>query len=123
LATEPPFAKQGGLGWPVFRAVESADKIGQMPGRFCVYIMANEARTLYVGVTSQLTARVVQHKLGAGSGFTARYGLSKLVYREELPDAAAAIAREKQIKGWNRARKIALVESMNPTWEDLAGEL
>ena len=85
-----------------------------------VYIMANPSRTNYVGVTGDLAHRVQQHKSGAIPGFTARYGLKRLVYFESTRDVKAAIAREKQIKGWLRAKKVALIESMNPEWRDLS---
>src|SRR5687767_3264296 len=84
--------------------------------------MANAARTLYVGVTNDPIARVLQHKSGMGSAFTARYGLAKLVYLEEAGEPYDAIAREKQVKGWVRRRKLALIESLNPEWIDLAAD-
>ena len=87
---------------------------------YCVYIMANVARTLYVGVTSNLEVRVWQHKEKVYQGFTSKYGLDQLVYYEEYPEVAAAIAREKQLKGWLRAKKVALVGGMNPGWVDLS---
>ncbi|MDP9351887.1 MAG: GIY-YIG nuclease family protein [Chloroflexota bacterium] len=88
--------------------------------RYYVYIMANVARTLYTGVTSALELRVYQHKHRLVSGFTSKYTLDRLVYFEEGGDILAAIAREKQIKGWTRAKKIALIESLNPDWKDLS---
>jgi putative endonuclease len=89
--------------------------------QFHVYIMTNAPRgTLYVGVTSALERRVAQHKSKQSSGFTRRYNLTMLVYAEPADDAMSAIAREKQIKGLSRARKIALIEGENPAWEDLA---
>ena len=87
-----------------------------------VYIMAGKSRTLYVGVTSDLVRRVHEHKTKVAPGFTSRYNISRLVFFEETTDVNAAIAREKQIKGWLRCRKIALIEEHNPTWEDLAAE-
>ena len=88
-----------------------------MPSKsYCVYIMTNPSRTLYVGVTNDLERRVHQHKLKQIPGFTARYNITQLVYYEETSDVLAAIAREKTIKGWLRAKKIALIESVNPTW-------
>ena len=88
--------------------------------QFHVYILASHARRLYVGMTSALTSRVQQHKQKQVSGFTARYHIDRLVYVEQAPDARTAITREKQIKGWTRARKIELIESVNPGWTDLA---
>lgn len=85
-----------------------------------VYIMANRSCTLYVGVTSDLHQRVFQHKNKLLPGFTSRYRIDRLVYFEETPDIRDAIAREKQIKGWVRIKKLALIESVNPEWEDLS---
>ena len=85
-----------------------------------VYIMADRYRgTLYIGVTSDLAARVWAHKEGRGSSFCARYGLTRLVYAEQAPTIAEAIAREKAMKKWNRAWKIELIEQANPDWDDL----
>jgi putative endonuclease len=85
-----------------------------------VYIMADRYRgTLYIGVTSDLAARVWAHREGRGSKFCSRYGLKKLVYAEEAPTIVEAIAREKAMKKWNRAWKIALIEQANPEWDDL----
>jgi putative endonuclease len=90
--------------------------------RFFVYIMTNgpKAATLYVGITSDLFRRVWQHKTKVFPGFTSRYNLTRLVYYECFVYPDAAIAREKEIKAWRRSKKIALIESMNPRWEDLA---
>ena len=90
---------------------------------YYVYILASVSRVLYVGVTSNLRLRIGQHKQKKLPGFTARYNVTRLVYVEESKDVAAAIAREKQLKRWTRARKIALIETANPLWEDLAKEL
>ena len=84
-----------------------------------VYIMSSFTRTLYVGVTSNLARRVYQHKNKLIVGFTAKYAIANLVYAEEYSDVTEAIAREKQIKGWRREKKIALIESLNPDWNDL----
>ncbi len=75
--------------------------------------------TVYVGVTSDLVTRVFQHRTGMLPGFTSRHGCKSLVYFQLHADMAGAIAREKQIKGGSRARKIALIEAINPTWRDL----
>ena len=88
--------------------------------RYHVYIMSNKSRTLYTGVTSSLAQRVQQHKRKSMAGFTSKYNVGQLVYAEETDDVNAAIRREKQIKGWLRAKKIALIESVNPEWEDLS---
>jgi putative endonuclease len=85
---------------------------------FHVYILASRAHALYVGVTSNLVRRVYQHRNLPG-GFAAKYGATRLVYMEATTNAHAAIAREKQLKGWSRARKIALIERDNPRWVDL----
>jgi len=90
-----------------------------MPG-YHVYIMSNRSRTLYIGVTNDLTRRVYQHKDWKGSGFTARYNLDLLVYCETFEGIRDAIAREKQLKVWTRAKKIALIETLNPGWIDLS---
>ena len=90
--------------------------------RFYVYILSNASRTLYVGMTNDLVRRVWEHKNKAAPGFTVRYHVSQLVWFEETVNSAAAIAREKQIKGWTRAKKLELVASMNPTWRDLSAD-
>jgi putative endonuclease len=82
--------------------------------------MASKTGTIYTGVTNDLTRRVQQHKQGVIPGFTTKYGITKLVYYESGSDINSAIAREKQIKGWLRKKKTALVESMNPGWNDLS---
>jgi putative endonuclease len=87
---------------------------------FHVYILASRSRTLYVGVTRDLIRRLYQHRTGEIPGFSCRYRTHKLVYFETTTEARAAFAREKQIKGWTRARKIDLIESVNAGWEDLA---
>ena len=87
---------------------------------YYVYIMASRSRVLYTGVTNDLARRIHEHKLGLIPGFTSKYRITRLVYFEEFPDVQDAIAREKQIKGWVRARKIRLIEGHNPTWEDRA---
>ena len=93
-----------------------------MPKQYYVYIMTNRSRTLYVGVTNDLERRVYEHKQKLIPGFTQRYNITQLVYHEATLDVRSALAREKQIKGWLRAKKIALIESMNPEWMDLSAE-
>ena len=90
--------------------------------RFFVYIMTNgpKSAVLYIGITGDLVRRVWQHKGKLIPGFTNRYNLTQLVYYEQFIYPGAAICREKEIKGWRQSKKIALVESMNPGWEDLA---
>ena len=88
---------------------------------YYVYIMSNKKKgTLYIGVTNNLERRVYEHKHKILPGFTSRYNLTRLVYYEDTNDVNIAIVREKQIKGWLRRKKIALVESINPQWQDLS---
>ena len=82
--------------------------------------MANRSKTLYTGVTSGLIKRIWQHKQKFIPGFTKKYNINKLVYYELTESITSAIAREKQIKGWVRVKKIALIESQNPEWKDLS---
>jgi putative endonuclease len=85
-----------------------------------VYLLASgKHRTLYLGVTNDLIRRVYEHKTKAVRGFTARYGVNRLVWFEVYDDAETAITREKEIKKWRRDWKIALIEESNPDWEDL----
>ena len=86
---------------------------------YFVYIMTNQSRTLYVGMTNNLGRRVAEHKEGKVPGFTRRYRAKQLVYLEEFRNVRDAIAREKHIKGWRREKKIALIESMNPRWDEI----
>lgn len=88
--------------------------------RYSTYIMASRRGVLYIGVTSNLEVRVRQHKNGTYDGFTKKYECHRLVYYEVRDYIQAAIGREKELKGWSRAKKIALIESMNPHWEDLS---
>ena len=91
-----------------------------MDKTFYVYILASRRNgTLYIGVTSQLVQRVWQHKEGLADGFTRRYGLKTLVWYEQHDTAESAIGREKQIKKWERAWKVELIETENPYWNDL----
>jgi putative endonuclease len=86
----------------------------------CVYIMANKRNgTLYTGVTSNLPQRVFQHREGLTLGFTSRYRCKLLVFYERYERMVDAIAREKQLKGGSRAKKVALIQAMNPNWSDL----
>ena len=88
--------------------------------QYFVYIMTNRSRTLYTGVTNNLERRVQEHRSKLVPGFTQRYNITQLVYWEEYRDVRDAIAREKEIKGWLRNKKIALIEFMNPHWDDLS---
>ena len=84
-----------------------------------VYILSSHNRRLYIGVTSNLEGRISEHKEGRIAGFTKTYKINQLVYYEDYPDMLSAIAREKQLKGWTREKKIRLILKMNPGWEDL----
>jgi putative endonuclease len=84
--------------------------------------MASPSRTLYIGVTNNLERRVYEHQHKLNEGFTKRYNITRLVWFESTPNVEAAITREKQLKGWLRARKIALINEMNPDWRDLSEE-
>jgi putative endonuclease len=84
--------------------------------------MTNRSKTLYAGVTNDLLRRIYEHKNKMVEGFTKKYNITKLVYYEDTNDVEEAIAREKQIKGWLRKKKIALIESINPEWKDLSEE-
>ena len=87
---------------------------------FYVYILASHiGGTLYIGVTNDLIRRVAEHRLKLAKGFTKKYDVDKLVYLELFEDAENAIKREKQLKKWNRAWKIRLIEELNPNWDDL----
>ena len=91
-----------------------------------VYILTNTGRTvLYIGVTNDLSRRLYEHSIGRGnaSKFTGRYQADLLIYFELQADAAQAIAREKVLKGWNRAKKEALIKGFNPTWEAIGLEM
>ncbi len=90
---------------------------------YYVYMMTNVSGMLYTGVTNNLERRLFEHKTKSVPGFTARYNLTKLLYFESTGDISAAIAREKQIKGWVRRGKVALIELMNPEWRDLSLDL
>ncbi len=93
-----------------------------MSKQYYVYIMASRSRALYTGVTNDLQQRVYQHQHHVSPGFTSRYDVTRLVYYEVTRDIRSAIAREKQIKGWLRAKKVSLIESVNPRWEDLSAD-
>jgi putative endonuclease len=86
---------------------------------YYVYIMASRSRVLYTGVTNDLARRVDEHKRCVNAGFTRRYRITRLVYFEEFADIRDAIAREKEVKSWTRARRVGLVERRNPLWQDL----
>jgi len=87
---------------------------------YFVYIMSSQRRVLYVGISSNLPLRVWQHRTGALEGFTSKYNVTQLVYYECFQNVRDAIHREKEIKGWIRQKKIALIESVNPKWKDFS---
>jgi putative endonuclease len=88
--------------------------------RYYVYIMASRSLTLYTGVTGDIYHRALQHKSGEIEGFTKKYHINRLVYYETFKYVNNALAREKQIKAWTRAKRLALIKTMNPTWQDLS---
>ena len=88
--------------------------------RYYVYIMASRSLTLYTGVTGDIYHRALQHKAGEIEGFTKKYQIDRLVYYETFKYVNNALAREKQIKAWTRAKRLALIKTMNPAWGDLA---
>ncbi len=87
---------------------------------YFVYILASHPRTLDIGMTSDLEGRIYQHKRGTYGGFTTKYHVNQLVYYEEYADPRDATARERQLKGWRRDKKTALIEGSNPGWHDLS---
>ena len=89
---------------------------------YFTYIVASRSHTLYIGVTGDLRKRVFEHKWKEHDGFTERYNCDRLVWFETYQDIRKAIAREKQLKGWRREKKIALIEKSNPAWVDLSRE-
>ena len=87
---------------------------------YYVYILASKSQTLYIGVTGDLERRVFEHKISRGSNFTKRYSIHKLVYYETFGEVQYAIAREKQLKGYRRQKKLDLIEENNPDWSDIS---
>ncbi len=91
-----------------------------MSRTYFVYILASKPRRIYIGVTSDLEQRLWQHKNKVVEGFTQQYNIDRLVYFEDTSDVKSALEREKQLKGWRREKKIALIEATNATWRDLS---
>ena len=89
---------------------------------YSVYIMSSLSGTLYIGMTNNLRKRVFEHRFHRVEGFTDKWSIERLVYHESFDEVARAINREKQLKGWRRSKKIALIEFLNPHWLDLARE-
>ena len=94
--------------------------MARMAREYFVYMLSSKSGTLYVGVTNDLVRRVWQHRQGSSDGFTKRYRINRLVWFESGGDVLEAIAREKQLKGWRREKKIALIVAQNPAWDDLS---
>jgi putative endonuclease len=88
--------------------------------KYCVYILASHSGTLYIGMTGNLQQRIFDHKFHLNEGFTDKYDVVRLIFWESYDKVHQAINREKQLKGWRRSKKIALIESMNPHWLDSA---
>ena len=93
-----------------------------MSRTYYVYILASKSRRLYIGVSNNLERRLWEHKHKVVEGFTKQYNIDRLVYFEETSDIRAALEREKQLKAWRRDKKIALIETVNPSWNDLSGQ-
>ncbi len=91
-----------------------------MDHEYWVYIVASCSGTLYIGMTNNLYRRMLEHKSRGFDGFASKYSCDRLVYHEGFDEVLKAIDREKQLKGWRREKKIALIESINPRWQDLA---
>jgi putative endonuclease len=87
--------------------------------KYFAYIVCSRSGTLYIGMTNSVFRRALEHKRGEVEGFASKYHCDRMVYYESFDDVHKAIAREKQLKGWRRSKKIALIESKNPRWEDL----
>jgi len=94
-----------------------------MSRTYCVYILASRSRKLYVGVSGNLSRRMTEHRQGLVPGFTSKYRIFRLVHYEFFGDVRAAIAREKEIKGWRREKKVDLIRGHNPLWDDLADSI
>ncbi len=90
--------------------------------RFYVYIIASKSRVIYTGMTGNMRKRIFEHRNDLVDGFTKKYRCHRLVHWESFDDVRNALNREKEIKGWRRSRKVALIEETNPTWEDFAAK-
>ena len=107
----------------LFQAGEEPAVRQPMSNTYYVYTLASRSRVLYTGVTNDVEHRVIQHRLGLASSFTAQYKIFRLVHFEVFTDIHMAIDRETQLKAWRREKKIRLIETENPTWTDLAAHL
>jgi putative endonuclease len=94
--------------------------VGVKDHEYFAYIVCSRSGTLYIGMTNSIYRRALEHKRGEFEGFASKYRCDRLVYYESFDDVHKAIGREKQLEGWSRAKKIALIESKNPRWEDFA---
>lgn len=92
------------------------------PRIYSVYILASHSRRIYAGVTGDLIRRIAEHRAGTGSKFAHRYRIRYLVWVEHTPNGLAAIAREKELKGWDREKRLRLIDDQNPGWRDLAAD-
>jgi putative endonuclease len=121
-ALEPVIARTASTRGGVWPAIGQNATMCAMPGSrtYYAYILTNKSGTLYAGVTGNLKRRVWQHKNKQVKGFTQKYNIDKLIYYETFSDVWSAIAREKQIKGWVRQRKLDLIATMNVEWHDLS---
>ena len=90
---------------------------------YYVYILSSPSRVLYIGVTNDITRRLAQHRSGDTPGYASRHGALRLVHLESTNDVRAAIRREKQLKGWRRSKKVALILASNPGWAELSGKM
>jgi putative endonuclease len=90
--------------------------------QYFVYILASITRTIYIGMTNDIDRRLYEHKNKLAEGFTSKYGVDRLVYFEQFNDVKLAIARETELKKWRREKKIALIESVNPDWDDITAK-
>ena len=104
------------------KALEKQEALRSKKKSYYVYIVASKTRVLYVGITSDIRLRLTQHREGLTPGFASKYMCHSLVYLESFPYVRDAIAREKQLKGWTRKKKIALIQEENPDWKDLTAD-
>jgi putative endonuclease len=104
------------------RRMTRGRNVDNMTKNYYIYIMTNKSRVFYTGMTNNLERRVYEHKHKLLEGFTKKYNITQLVYHEVFSNVREAIAREKQVKDWRREKKIALIESLNPTWKDLSAD-
>jgi len=114
--------RSGGICFSTAQPPITILKMQQHEYHFYVYILASRSRTLYIGVTNNIRVRIKQHREKRPGSHTAKYHIDRLVHYEELAYVLNAIAREKELKDWNRTKKIALIEQENPTWQYLASE-